>query len=456
MSRTDAAARAHPWEAAVASACARSMEAAMPGGSAQQEQREVTERKGLFDGDTGLPTVHESRYAVADIAAITRESARVRSCIGQCPASVRRLVVLLRWLADNLRWMSASPDFKKSRKARNVELTETVRVIRNVAAAGSGSGGAIAATLIESGVLTVLLDLAMEDEEDDSDDPQKEGVVNAVSALALQALANLCIGSSSARALLWQIAFPDRLLAIVRKRRCETQAPSESVTRGHGETPAPSTWRWVAPLNTIVFSVVENDKQEAMRFALSGAGCEIMSRSIAELEDGRQGVSALDWVQRVLMRCAVHHGLMGRMFSFIGCEERMAGLAGSEGDDKNLLAPRTSGATSCSSSAPTEAFASMALSGTHPQKLSAMQGMDQRPAKAKLSNGSASGGARSVVSRLRDARETGDKIHMSGRYTLSQLRVLEMIFEGLQEARYASHFRPRVSPISLCRLPRQK
>ena len=410
----------------------------MPGGRGTADAADAAAEppeaaRQAFDARTGLPALAADRYAVADLAAATRESAAVRSALGSCAPIVRRLAALLRWLADGLRWVSAAPGAAAARRARDAELTETVRVVRNLAAAtgdGSEAAGAITDTLIESGVLTVLLDLAMEDEEEDEVRPG--GAAHAVSTLALQALANLCLGSAAARALLWQISFPDRLLAVVRKRR--RPADGRGAPGGAGAPPA-AAWRWVAPLNTIVFSVVRRDRQEAARYALSGAGCEITSRSIAELEDGGQGAPALVWVQRVLMRCAVHHGLIGRMFAFIGCEERMAGLAGAEGDDDaSLLAPRTSAAPS---SAPSDALASMALAGGPAQRLSAMQGMEPRPRRRP--GGPQPGGARSIVSRLRDARDTGNKIHMSGRYTLSQLRVLEMVFEGLQAARCAPH-----------------
>ena len=116
------------------------------------------------------------------------------------------------------------------------------------------------------------------------------------------------------------------------------------------------------------------------------------------------------------LRCAVHHALMDKMFTYIGCHERMVI---SDGHCSNS---NTNNSSSDSS-------------GHHASRLPLSLPGSPRYSSATDNNNNGSSSSSSMVFKLRNLRMTANIIH-SNSYTASQIRMLEIIFEGLKDTRY--------------------
>ena len=108
-------------------------------------------------------------------------------------------------------------------------------------------------------------------------------------------------------------------------------------------------------------------------------------------------VDAYNWLERVLLRCAIHHGLIHKMFTYVGCAQRI------KSNDKDNCTNK------CNSND---------NSATHDSK------------------NSSDSNCSSMVHKLRQMRVEASIIHSdNNEYTTSQMKMLQILFEGLKDAR---------------------
>ena len=435
------------WEHVVTAVCAAAMHACLDGdrGNTKQSRTNTDHdnkyrekcamnggahgggetRRKAYDEETGMPIQREAGgkegeggrgggiTTLEDIATAAKESQEASAALGRDAGAVRRLASLLRWCADQ------HGECATERCAR-----ETARCLRNLAAAREEDAHVVGANLASSGVAPVLLELAVHD------DDRECGV------LALQALANMCLCSgASQRALVWRLAFPERIGAIVsvstqsmqhaHERReahakCEnggngyTKSDGTTMTMHPPHTPTTSG-RWLAPLCTLARCCLD-EREAAEAFVRSDEGVAILRQCAAALQDGTQGVAAVDAMQALFVRIAVHHAQISKLFAALG--------RGDERDEEGA-APTTQSAPSASRRIRTHTSASMSSRS--------------RAGAGAGAAAAAGGGGGGVVRRLREARDAAEKLHASRRgFSSTQLMFLEMILEGLNEARYES------------------
>ena len=437
------------WEHVVTAVCAAAMHACLDGdrGNTKQSRTNTDHdnkyrekcamnggahgggetRRKAYDEETGMPIQREAGEGegggggggittLEDIATAAKESQEARAALGRDAGAVRRLASLLRWCADQ------HGECATERCAR-----ETARCLRNLAAAREEDAHVVGANLASSGVAAVLLELAVHD------DDRECGV------LALQALANMCLCSgASQRALVWRLAFPERIGAIVSvstqsmqhaHERREAHAKCENENGGNGYTKSDGTTmtmhpphtpttsgRWLAPLCTLARCCLD-EREAAEAFVRSDEGVAILRQCAAALQDGTQGVAAVDAMQALFVRIAVHHAQISKLFAALG--------RGDERDEEGA-APTTATTKTTTQSAPS---ASRRIR-THTSA--------SMPSRSRAAAGAAAAGG-GVVRRLREARDAAEKLHASRRgFSSTQLMFLEMILEGLNEARYES------------------
>ena len=331
------------WEPIVASCCNRAMDMCINTVTVDEDAADIESlSRWLYDEHTGYPYGNvinslsknnnnnnnsddddDARSKISptlnDISCASRRSASVRIALGRDRNAIRRISVLMRWLADNYDTNSYSFDKEdraniSSNSVRDVEVLNTLRIIRNVAAAidtdnneNSSSTAhdkdelrcpSIEDNFIKSGVLAVLLDLALEkrawDHNENDKSMNSNASFNIISIVSLQALANICLGSSAAKQRIWHLAFPDKCLQIIYNNINENNNNFSKSSR------------WISPLLTIIYSVVADSKSEATRFILgdkrfndnnvnnnsnsieSFAGCFICSIAIQAIENDNQ------------------------------------------------------------------------------------------------------------------------------------------------------------------------
>ena len=114
-------------------------------------------------------------------------------------------------------------------------------------------------------------------------------------------------------------------------------------------------------------------------------------------------------MQALLVRIAIHHAQIAKLFAALGRND-------DQDSEAEGLAPQSTSLVCASSSSSLPS--------------------SSRQGGTRTSTASHTGGG--VVRRLREARDAAEKLHAARReYSSTQLMFLEMILEGLNDARYA-------------------